>query len=177
MLALLCHASSWTGPLLAQARPQPVLNVKAAYLFNFGRFVRWPDAAMPAGAPFHLCVLGNDPFGPTLDATVAGEKIDGHPVATRRVPSAREATGCHVLFIGGRDIRELPKVLADLGTAPILTVGDMPQFSAGGGMIEFVTVNNKVRFEVNVTAAERAGLALGSELSRVAVAVRRQEPR
>ena len=82
-----------------------------------------------------------------------------------------------MLFVGGRDIRELPPILADLGTAPILTVGDMPQFAASGGMIEFVTVNNRVRFEVNVTAAERAGLTLSSELSRVAVAVRRSENR
>jgi hypothetical protein len=153
------------------------IEVKAAYLFNFGRFVRWPAADLAPGAPFRVCVLGTDPFGAALDRTLVGETIDGHPVTARRVTSTTEAMSCHILFVSAARGEDLRPALRALSGAPILTVSDAPDFLSDGGVVQFVWVNNRVRFEINASAAERARLSLGSELARVAVAVRREPPK
>ncbi len=165
-------------PLAAQ-RPQPVeyteYQVKAQYLSNFGRFVKkW--ANRPAPSPeeaFDLCVLGTDPFGPALDAAVKGENINGAPVTAKRITRVQDALACRVLYIGSSESNQLSAVLGTLGTAPVLTVADLPDFLKRGGMIQFVLDGNKVKFEINDAAAQRAGLNLSSELLKVARAVRR----
>ena len=168
-LVLAC-ASSAAGQ---SARPSDY-DVKAAYLFNFGKFATWPAAAAPQSIAFTVCVVGRDPFGPTLDATLAGEKIDGKPVLARRIAKPQEAVGCRILFVSASEESQLQGILdvVDGGTG-ILTVSDMPEFAARGGMIQFVSLGNKVRFEVNLTAAVHAKVALSSELLKVATVVRR----
>jgi hypothetical protein len=156
------------------ARPTEY-QVKAEYLSNFGRFVKkWATRAQPApDEPFELCVLGQDPFGPTLDAAVKGEDINGAPIAAKRVTRPQDALGCRVLFIGSTEENQLPAILTALGTAPVLTVADIPDFVKRGGMIQFVLDGNRVKFEINNAAAQRAGLSLSSELLKVARVVRK----
>ncbi len=155
-----------------QAQPRPSeYQVKAAYLFNFGRFVRWPAGAPPER--FTICVLGRDPFGAELDAAVAGVTIDGQRAVARRLDSPQDVGGCRVVFISASEDNQLSQVLETLGRSPVLTVSDMPQFTTRGGMIQFVADANRVRFEVNLTTAESAGLMFSSELLKVAVAIRR----
>jgi hypothetical protein len=149
-------------------------EVKAAYLYNFGRFVEWPAGASDTDANiFAICVLGQDPFGTALDATVYGESIGGKPVGIKRVGRPQDATGCRVLFIASSEQPRLRQILTALGQTNVLTVSDMPDFATRGGMIQFVLRDNKIRFEVDLAAAERARLSLSSELLKVAVAVRR----
>ncbi len=137
--------------LPAQPPKATAYEVKAAYLYNFGKFVEWPAAANAASQdPFLICVLGKDPFGASLDATIAG-----------------------VLFISSSEDEQLKEILATLEKASVLTVSDMPQFTRRGGMIQFVEDANRVRFEVNLTVAERAGLTLSSQLLKVAISARR----
>jgi YfiR/HmsC-like len=164
------------GPLgmSAQKSKPREFEVKATYLYNFARFVEWPTTAAAAKSDsFAICVLGQDPFGPALDAIVAGETIGGKAVLVKRVLKPQEAVSCGVLYISSSEETRLREVLAGLDKAAVLTVSDIPQFSQRGGMIQFVQESNKIRFEVNLASAEGAGLTLSSELLKVAVLVRK----
>jgi len=177
-LLLSTVAAAWTFlaiPALQAQNPRPTdYEVKAAYLYNFGRFVEWPGkvAAAQSGS-FTVCVLGQDPFGPRLDATLAGETIGGKTIVAKRISSAEESDNCQIIFLSLADDSRLNKIIADLDKKAVLTVSDMPQFIKRGGMIQFVAEGKKVRFEVNLTATQHAGLTLSSELLKVATAVRK----
>jgi hypothetical protein len=159
-----------------QAKPNEY-DVKATYLYNFSRFVEWPAGGLQARSEsFAICVLGEDPFGGALKATVAQETVAGRSVVTKQVPAAQDAVTCRVLFISSSEDKRLKEILASLGTASVLTVSDLPKFTQRGGMVQFVLEGNKVRFEVNSAIAQRAGLTLSSELLKVAVNVRRSVP-
>ena len=156
-----------------KSKPQEY-EVKATYLYNFARFVQWPSSSAAAKSDsFAICVLGEDPFGRALDTIVAGESIDGKAALAKRVSKPQDAVSCRVLYISSSEDSRLKEVLAALDKSGVLTVSDIPQFSRRGGMIQFVLDGNSVRFEVNLTAAESAGLTLSSELLKVAVTVRR----
>jgi hypothetical protein len=157
----------------SQASAHTEYEVKAAYLYNFGLFVRWPAQIAPSpSGPFTICVMGMDPFGKVLDRTVAGETIGSQSVVGRRIVNPEEALGCRVLFISSSEETGVKAILAALGKASVLTVGDMPQFVEHGGIIQFVTENSRVRFEINLAAAERAGLSLSSQLLKLAIRVK-----
>jgi hypothetical protein len=148
-------------------------EVKAAYLDNFGRFVEWPAKVSPSkDHPLTVCVFGRDPFGPILDATLAGESVNGSNVVSRRISKIGDAENCHILFISSSEVDQLKEILAALDKVSILTVSEIPRFARHGGMIEFVLDGSKVRFEVNLAVAERAGLSLSSQLLKVALRVR-----
>jgi hypothetical protein len=158
---------------LAQNAKPKEYEVKATYLYNFARFVEWPASAALKDDLFSICVLGQDPFGPALDAVLAGETIDGKAVVAKRIAKSQEAASCRVLYISPSEDRRLKDILAAVDRMGVLTVSDIPEFSRHGGMIEFVLDGSKIRFEVNLANAEDAGLSLSSELLKVATAVRR----
>ena len=148
-------------------------QVKAAYIYNFGKFVKWPSSSSANhGSDFTICVLGEDSFGAVLQSTLAGESIGGRPVTVKRIPNPQYGTDCHILFLNSEQQSHLREILADLGQASVLTVSDMPDFSKIGGMIQFVRDGDRVRFEINRASAEDAGLTLTSDLLKVATAVR-----
>lgn len=161
------------GALAQSAKPTDY-DVKAVYLYNFGRFVEWPEKvdATKRGS-FTVCILGQDPFGPSLDTTIAGETIEGKTIVAKRISSPQESGDCQILFLSLAETSRLNKIIADLNKKAVLTVSDMPQFVKSGGMIQFVLEGKKVRFEVNLTATQHAGLTLSSELLKVATVVRR----
>jgi len=160
--------------LSAQQTKASESAVKATYLYNFSRFVQWPADAAPAkGDSFSICVLGEDPFGPVLDTILSGETVSGKTVVAKRVAKPQDALDCRVLYISASEESRLKDVLAGVDKAGVLTVSDIPQFSQRGGMIQFVLIGNKLRFEVNLTNAQAAGLVLSSDLLKVAVAVRK----
>src|SRR5882672_2944138 len=162
-----------TGLLAQQPKPNEY-QVKAAYLYNFGRFVKWPAGiAAGKGDYFAVCVLGQDPFGSTLDSTLAGEALDGKPVVIRRIARTQDAAGCRILFVSSTEEHHLKEILAAIDQASVLTVSDIPGFSRRGGIIQFVAEGDRVRFEINLASAESARLVLSSELLKVAAAVRR----
>ena len=156
-----------------QAKPTEY-QVKAAYLYNFGKFVQWPAGFGPAqNDSFIICVLGEDPFGPALNATFRDETIAGKSVVARRIPKPEDAVDCRILFISSSEDKQLKQILALLDRNSILTVSDLPQFSQRGGMVQFVLEGSKVRFEVNLTPVKHAGLTLSSELLKLALSVNR----
>jgi hypothetical protein len=160
----------------AQDRPRPTeYQLKAQYLTDFGRFVKkWGNRPMPASdESFAICILGQDPFGLSLDTAVRGANIGGAPLVVRRIAQPLDATGCRILFISSSESGQLQDILGTIGTTPVLTVSDMPDFVKEGGIIEFVPDGNRVKFEINLAIAQRVGLSLSSDLLKVARVVRR----
>ena len=146
-------------------------EVKAVFLLNFTKFIEWPAAAFELpDSPITICVLGEDPFGATLDQVVNGEIVNGRKVAVQRIKRPPAPKSCQILFWGKSD-SAAAKGLPALG--PVLTVGEGESFAHDGGMIAFVIDNRRVRFQVNQTLAENAGLKLSSKLLSVAKAVER----
>ena len=185
-------ARAMLGPLLlavtsmgwsagADSEKPSQYDVEAAYLYDFGKFVRWP--ADPHHIPMNLCILGQDPFGHVLDRIVAGEKINGRPLAVYRLANDAGTRNCSILFLGasgGPRPNDAPndtpnyamdRVIASVAGEPVLTVSNLPGFLERGGEIQFVFENDRVRFAVNLNAVNRNGLVLQSELLKVAVRV------
>jgi uncharacterized protein DUF4154 len=152
-------------------------QVKAVYIYNFSRFVEWPAKPTQTVDGFIICVLGRDPFGDSLKSALANVTIAGKKIEIKLISSPQEAENCRVLFISDSEEKRLKHILEDLDGASILTVSDMPEFTERGGMMQFVWEGDRVRFEVNLATAERAGLSLSSELLKVAVNVKGASPR
>jgi hypothetical protein len=153
------------SPLHAQTARE--YQVKAVFLYNFSQFVEWPPAAFESpGSPFVIGVWGSDPFGSYLDEAVAGESILGHPMIVRRYHDIKEINDCHILFVNGKE--DTRGVLAMLGHRSILTVGDAPDFARQGGMIRFFTDHNKIKLQINPSAAKAVKLNISAKLLRVA---------
>jgi hypothetical protein len=172
LVCVLMATGLFTSELHSIQRAKPAeYDVKAAFLYNFGKFVRWPAAR--TRSDFRICVLGQDPFGATLDSIIAGERVDGKSVAARRITVSADSTGCHIVFISLSEEKHLKDILEVVGKTGALTVSEIPAFIQRGGMIGFVLADGRVRFEVNLLPADGAGLMLSSELLRVATSVKR----
>jgi hypothetical protein len=164
---------------LAAARPAAApppgaseYEVKAEFLRRFSQFIAWPPTAFAAeDEPLTIGVLGRDPFGPLLDAAAADSRADGRRLTVVRFASVSELRPCHILFIPGGEQRRLAEILRRLGGAPTLTVGEARRFAHGGGIIGFVLVEGRLRFEINEEAARRAGLKVSSQLLKLATEV------
>jgi hypothetical protein len=168
---------AWGLAVDVHAQRPPEYQVKAAYLYGFGRFVEWPGSApAAAGKAFVVCVLGDDPFGRWLDDVAAGAVMKEKPVNVRRISQIEESEPCHTLFISASEDVRMKEIFAALGKRPVLTVSDAPQFARRGGMIGFQLDGNRVRFAVNLGAAQEAGLQLNSELLRVAATILKSRP-
>jgi len=168
LILLICIAP--VGNLYGLQASHPTQDdVEAAYLYDFGQFIRWPSNARRK--TLNICVLGQDPFGTTLDNIVANEVIDGHPLAVVRLTDVNEARSCAILFISRSEASQIEKDLSLLNGLPVMTVSDMPNFLERGGMIQFVLMEDRVRFEVNLDAAQKCDLEISSQLLKVAVKV------
>jgi hypothetical protein len=144
-------------------------QVKAVFLFNFAQFVEWPAGAFPdRQAPFVIGILGQDPFGPELDAVVRGEKVDNRSLVIERYRNIGELHNCNILFIGRTRVGELPRILATLKGRSILTVMDADEADPGGVMIRLVTRSNRIRLRIDVGAAKAGNLVISSKLLRPA---------
>lgn len=157
------------------ARAQPVADeyqVKAAYLLNFARFVEWPSDVLPASSPLNIAIIGDDPFGGALEETLRGKSANGHPIQLRHLRWDDVLTPYQIVFVGASEEPRLPQILRSVGHNSVLTVSDIDRFSFRGGVIEFRTVGNRVRFDINRTAAAAAELNISSRLLSVARAVR-----
>ncbi|MEA2601292.1 MAG: hypothetical protein QOF89_2284 [Acidobacteriota bacterium] len=159
--------------LVAPGSPAPAqpavseADVKAAFLYNFTKFVDWPQPVLAEGSELKICVLGEDPFGRTLQA-LTQEEVGGHRLKLIHLSSPSNLTACHVLFISRSEKDRLPRILEALGDAPVLTVGDTQGFVDQGGIINFLLEGSKVRFEINQEDAERVGIKISSKLLALA---------
>jgi hypothetical protein len=147
-------------------------QIQAVFLFNFARFVQWPEGAFAAGdAPFHICILGTDPFGRDLDEVVAGETVGGHPMAVRRLDQADDVGGCHIAYVDSTDAGRFRAALAAVQDHPTLLVSDLDRAAEQGAIIQFHRDGNRVRLRINLAAARSAGLTISSKLLRPATVI------
>jgi YfiR/HmsC-like len=144
----------------------PEYQMKAAYLYNFAKFVDWPEAVLPkTNSPLVIGVLGEDPFDGYLDGTVQNKKIDGHPLEVRRFKTPVEAKASQVLFICSSEKKRWPEISTVLAGAHVLTVGENWEgFTEHGGIINLFMEGKRVYFDVNNEAARNAGLKISSKL-------------
>lgn len=159
-------------PWAAQAQVASEYDVKAAFLYNFTKFVEWPPSVFhDERSDFRLCVLGEDPFGRSLEV-IANEKVAGREISLLRTAKLAEPEGCQILFISRSERGRMPEVLRELRDTPVLTVADTGGFLDQGGIVNFILESGKVRFEINQEAAERAGIKISSKLLRLATHVK-----
>lgn len=158
-----------TGVQIARAQAPSEYQVKAAFLLNFARFVDWPDgSAAGTHDSMSLCVVGDDPFRGILDETVKGKTVNGRDLVVERFKRGDDARDCQIVFISASESRRLNPILESLKGASVLTVGETDGFAQRGGIINFVLEDNRVHFEINVEAAERARLKISSKLLSLA---------
>ncbi len=143
-------------------------EVKAAFLFNFAKFVEWPVDAAPSGTPLVMGVLGNDGVEESLRAVTRGKSIDRHQLSVKRLTNNDEVTRVHLLFLGLSDRARLADVLKRVDGVSVLTVSDVDRFCQSGGVIALAMEDSRVRFDVNLDAAERGRLKLSSKLLSLA---------
>jgi len=144
-------------------------QVKAAFLYNFAKFIEWPPASFPSeSAAFQICILGPDPFGNELQEITRNKTVNGRRFQISQVADLERARTCQILFVRSSEKTHLNQILDGLHGSSVLTVGDQKAFAERGGMINFLLEDDRVRFEVNQKAAEQAGLKLSSQLLSVA---------
>jgi hypothetical protein len=158
------------GVLVRAESPSPSMpQVQAAFLFNFAKFVTWPNEAFQrSGDSLIIGVIGEDPFGSILEDTVRDKTVMGKKLLVKRFTNIQDAANSHILFLSTSEERRLPHMMMALDKTNILTVSDMEQFAEHGGMIALTVEDQKVRFSVNVAAVERSGLKMGSQLLKLA---------
>jgi hypothetical protein len=159
-------STAWSQPV-----PPTEYDVKAAFLYNFGKFVQWPPEAFEGRDSFVFCLLGDDSFGQVLNSTVVGKKIQERVLVVRQLRDVSDTEGCHILFISRSEGWRLPRVLSSLRSRSVLTVGETVGFTERGGIISFRVEDNRVRFDINLAAAQRAQLTISSQLLKLARAI------
>jgi hypothetical protein len=163
---LMASAVCWpaTGPSEYQ--------VKAVFLFNFGQFVEWPgDAYDTPQAPFVIGILGEDPFGRTLDEVVRGESVGSRSLVVRRFNHPREIGDCNILFIGRNESGRLREALDAVRGRSVLTVTDIEGAASHDAIIALFNENNRIRMRINLAEAKARQLVISSKLLRPAVVV------
>jgi hypothetical protein len=166
-LAGACAAAADTGPVASE------YQVKAVFIYNFTKFTDWPpDAFSSPRAPIVIGILGEDPFGQTMDDLVRGETVRERPLVVKRLRAGDDLSSCHVLFISRSEKERLPAVLSQLKGSQVLSIGDLAGFAEQGGMVNLLLTNKTVKIEINQASAEQAGLQISAKLLKLARVVK-----
>jgi len=144
-------------------------DIKAAFLYNFAKFVEWPQTVLQKNPDtFVIGIIGEDPFGSDLDRELDGKTVQDRKLVLRRISTVQEASACNVLFISASSAGHVESILDAIREQPILTVSDMDQFVQRGGMVGFSMDGKRVRFSINIAAANKADLKVSSQLLKLA---------
>jgi hypothetical protein len=156
-------------PIWAQVVPSVEYQAKAAFLFNFVKFVEWPpDAFQSDKSPINLCVFGYDPFGSALDEVIEGQTLKNRRLLVQRINTLPDLKACHLVFVSDREDKHLPEILQSLEVTSALVVGEGKDFAERRGGIQFFLENKQLRFAVNMDAIQRARLKVSSKLLALA---------
>lgn len=196
VLALALFAGAITAEVRADSAPSREYQVKAAFIYNFIKFVDWPkEKAADSNEPIIIGIIGKSPFGNAFE-TVKGKKIKNKKLAIKQYPGLERYKAkhkdeykdeykdkyqdalkkCHILFICSSEKNHLKEIINFIKDSSVLTIGEMDGFLEGGGIIKFMMEEEKVRFEINTTAAKRAKLKIRSQLLRLAKRVVEEKP-
>lgn len=155
------------SPRIAFAQSED--QVKAAFLFNFVRYVEWPESAFASpDAAIRICLIGDGGFAEVLTAAVSGRTLGARAVEVAPLVSIDEAADCHLLFFEEDAVARGADVAERVGDRAVFTVSDRAGFAREGGIANFILVDQKIRFEINQNAARHAGLKISSSLLRLA---------
>lgn len=166
-VALVAWSAGWPAARYAAGQDTAELPIRAAFVYNFTKFIEWPKGALPADQ-FRICVVGDARFARALDELIAGETLQGRPLVRIEPSTPEAARGCQILYVGRQQGERGDRMLEAVRQLPVLTVGDPPRFLQEGGAVRFLVEQNRVRFDVNLQAVKRAGLNMDSKLLRVA---------
>ena len=159
----------YAPPAAAQSEDQ----IKAAFLFNFARYVEWPDSAFASGdAAVRICMVGSGDFAGVVSNTVSGKSVGDRAVKVDTPADLSAASTCHILYVGSSFDGNPSGVAESVGPASVFTVADREGFATAGGIANFIRTDNKVRFEINPGAAKKVGLKVSSRLLRLAKVVK-----
>src|ERR1700681_1021652 len=173
-LAMIWEAPANEGAADAAAAPARECEIKAAFLYNFTKFVDWPARTFAnADVPIVIGVLGDSPCAQALERLVKDRKVNGRTIVVRQIASAAEAKVTQLLFVGSAHEAQFAGLKPAIESLPVLTVGESPGFATLGGAVDFVPQGDKIRFEINIGVAERAGLKISAQLQKLATVVRR----
>ncbi|MDD4975689.1 MAG: YfiR family protein [Bacteriovorax sp.] len=159
-LAILIVQMAWAVEALEH-------EIKATYLYNFAKFIDWPEGKLEKD-PIYLCIMGKESLKSSLERLAMGKSIKNRPLHVRQLDSIDEIKSCHILFIGAAASKNLPEILRKLRFEKVLCVGDTPDFIEQGGQIQFFVNENKVGFEVNLPAVKQAGLKIDARVLNIA---------
>ncbi len=152
-------------PARAQSDASKEYQIKAAFLFNFAKFVEWPSGSFAkSDAPFSIGILGTDPFGPALEETIRGETIGNRQLIIHRAQRIEDLQDCQMIFISKSEEGHVTEILSELDSKPILAVSEIDSFAQDGGDIDFYLQGGRVHFEINPGSARRVGLRISSQL-------------
>ncbi len=158
--------------LAPKAHAQSEDQIMAAFLFNFARYVEWPKNAFDQrSSPVEICVLGAADFADVVEKTVSGKSVDKRSVAVRAIPNFGSSGDCHILFIGREANASHADAVVALRGQSVFAIADREGFASAGGIANFFRAENRVRFEINPTAAKNVGLKISSRLLRLAKVV------
>ena len=161
------------GGTATTARAQSEDQIKAAFLFNFARYVEWPDEAFASGsAPVRICMAGAGDFASIVSQAVGGKSVGERAVDVVSDTGLGDAGGCHILYVGEGLDAGADAVASSVSGGHVFTVADREGFAASGGIANFIRADNKIRFEINPSAAKQAGLKISSRLLRLATVVK-----
>lgn len=164
------------GALALRAAPvdSDEYRVKAAVVYNLAKFVEWPAQTFKADKdPIRICVLGQNPFGASLEQSVAGKFISGRPLAVEYVPGEKQTSNCQILFVSSSERRRLRAILAETRATSVLTVGEIEGFAEQGGIVNLKLVDNHVQMEINLEASGHVHLRIHSQVLNLAEIVKR----
>ncbi len=156
---------AWCG--LVQAEFSREYQLKAAYLLNFARFIYWPDQAIEETQSFNICVMGENPFGESLDR-LSNKKIKNKKIKIKYIQSFSVKKQCHILYISENKKESHREIIKKTNGNVVLTVSDIDGFASSGGMIGFVRIKNKIKFEINVAQSKKSEIKYRSQLLEVA---------
>lgn len=141
-------------------------SLKSAFIFNFAKFVEWPDNAFKKKGEFCIATLGRSPLDKEL-AGLAGKSVHGLSIVVRQLNSTAEAAQCQILFISRSELTRLEPILDTLGDSPVLTIGESDDFCRNGGMLALVKIGGKIGFDLNIAATQRARLKPNPQLMKL----------
>jgi len=139
-------------------------QVKAAFILNFAKFVDFPNDSFGDGGTLVVGVVGDDPFGSSIDQIINGSNANGRRLVVKRLHSGDNLRACQILFISSSEKKRLGQILESLRGASVMTVSDIANFNQSGGVVRFFIQDDKVRFEINANAASQARLKISSKL-------------
>jgi uncharacterized protein DUF4154 len=143
--------------------------IKAGFIYNFANLMQWPaNTFSKADSPIVIGILGADTFGGTLDEVLGGKKVNGRTFFVKHLKWGMEMKDCNIVFVSSSESAHLEEIFRLLKGLPILTIGEIPSFARRGGIINFIVVDDKVRFEINVEAAKQADISISSRLLALA---------